>query len=201
MPDFLEVLKTRRSIRQYKPRTIPKEIILEMLDLCRYAANAHNSQPFRFIVILNTDLKKRLINAMTARYELDLRRDGVSKTTIQKIITHSKTRFLKAPVLIVACLTMEDMDHYPDQERQRCEFIMGVQSVANTLQNLLLIAHARGFGACWYCAPLFAPDTVKEVLNLPSSYLPQAFITLGIPDEIPSPITRKPLEDLVKILE
>ncbi len=201
MPEFLEVLQTRRSIRKYKPQAISKDQILELLDICRYAANAHNAQPYRFILLINPLLKQALIKAMATRYESDLRDDGVSESKIDKIIDTSNSRFLRAPVLILACLTMEDMDKYSNAERNQAELIMGVQSVANTLQNLLLLAHAKGLGANWYCAPLFCPDIVKTILNLPASYIPQAFITLGIPDETPPPIKHKLLEDLVLILE
>ncbi|NVM54187.1 MAG: nitroreductase family protein [Candidatus Helarchaeota archaeon] len=201
MPEFLEVLQTRRSIRRYKSQSIPKELILEILDLCRYAANAHNAQPFRFIILLNEALKNELIKSMASRYETDLRNDGLPEPNIQKIIANSTDQFLKAPVLIIACLIMDDMHQYPDPQRQYSELLMGVQSVANSIQNLLLVAHSKGLGACWFCAPLFCPDLVKSILNLPTSYIPQAFITLGIPDEMPSPIKRKQLEDLIHIIE
>ncbi|MEZ4580208.1 MAG: nitroreductase family protein [Caldilineaceae bacterium] len=44
-------------------------------------------------------------------------------------------------------------------------------------QNLLLAAHAHGLGACWMCAPLFVPDLVRTVLDLPPAWEPQALIT------------------------
>lgn len=201
MPEFLEVVQTRRSIRRYKSHPISKAQILDILDLCRYAANAHNAQPYRFVVILNSTIKQDLINAMTSQYEKDLQKDGQKDSDIKKIITLSRDRLLKAPVLILVCLTMVDMDEYPDSERQNCEFIMGVQSVANSIQNLSLLAHSKGLGTCVYCAPLFCPDIVRSELNLPPSYLPQAFITMGVPDETPLPIKRKPIEELVQFLE
>ena len=201
MPELLEVIQTRRSIRRYKSQSISKELILELLNLCRYAANAHNAQPFRFVIILNRQTKKTLIEALASQYEKDLRKDGLPEPNIKKIVNSSIDRFLNAPVLILACLTMDDMDRYNDSERQNCEFIMGVQSVANSIQNLLLLAHSKGLGACQFCVPLFCPETVKSVLNLPPSYMPQAFITLGVPDEVPPPIKRKPLEELVHFIE
>ena len=200
MLEFIEVLQTRRSIRQYKSEAIPKELILKLLDNCRYAANAHNSQPYRYIILQNPSIKATLIKEMVKRYEQDLRADGISEAIIIEIISTSQNRFLNAPVLILACLTMENMHKYPDSERQKAEFIMGIQSVANSSQNLLLAAHAEGLGACWYCAPLFCPDIVKSTLNLPDSYSPLAFITLGIPNETPPPINRKPIGEIVQFL-
>ena len=60
---------------------------------------------------------------------------------------------------------------------------MAVQSVALACQNLLLAAHAAGLGACWMCAPLFVPALVRQVLDLPEAWQPQALLTLGYPAE------------------
>jgi coenzyme F420-0:L-glutamate ligase / coenzyme F420-1:gamma-L-glutamate ligase len=80
-------------------------------------------------------------------------------------------------------LSMADMDRYPDRARQHNEWTMAVQSTAMAGQNLLLAAHAAGLGACWMCAPLFCPDAVREVLELPESWQPQGLVTLGYPAE------------------
>ena len=75
---------------------------------------------------------------------------------------------------------------------------MAIQSVALAAQNLLLTAHAAGLGACWRCAPLFCPDTVRETLSLPSDWEPQALITIGYPAEAGSPSERRSLADVVQ---
>ena len=75
------------------------------------------------------------------------------------------------------------MDTYPDPLRAEAERLMAVQSVALACQNLLLAAHDAGLGACWLCAPLFVPDVVRSVLDLPDQWHPQAIITLGYPAE------------------
>ncbi len=49
--DLIEFLKTRRSIRRFRKEKVPMEIIEKILDVARYAPSAHNSQPWRFIVI------------------------------------------------------------------------------------------------------------------------------------------------------
>jgi nitroreductase len=46
-------------------------------------------------------------------------------------------------------------------------------------ENLLLAAHAEGLGACWMCAPLFAPDVVRQVLDLPPNWEPQGLVLIG----------------------
>ena len=88
---------------------------------------------------------------------------------------------------------MEDMDSYPDELRQRNEWVMAVQSTAMAAQNLLLAAHAAGLGGCWMCAPLFCPDLVVETLELPTHWQPQALLTIGYPAE-EKVKRRRPLE-------
>jgi len=67
---------------------------------------------------------------------------------------------------------------------------------------MLLTAHAEGLGTCWFCAPLFCPELIRETLGIPKDIRPQALITLGYPAERPKTPPRKPLESIViKIIE
>jgi nitroreductase len=75
---------------------------------------------------------------------------------------------------------------------------MGVQSVAAAVQNLLLAAYAEGLGTCWFCAPLFCQQSVKEILKLPKEFEPQALITVGYPAEKPKAPKRKPLKSIAR---
>ena len=62
-PDnLLEFLKSRRSIRRFKPDPVPRDLILKVLDIARYAPSAHNSQPWRFIVVEDPSIKEELAN-------------------------------------------------------------------------------------------------------------------------------------------
>ena len=108
----------------------------------------------------------------------------------------SLERLTQAPLLILACLSMEKMDIYPDEKRRRAEMDMAVQAIGAAIQNLLLTAHYRGLGACWMCAPLFCPDVVCETLGLPREFLPQAIITIGYPDSISPPPPRESVEQI-----
>ena len=74
---------------------------------------------------------------------------------------------------------------------------MAAQSTAMALQNLLLAAHADGLGACWMCAPLFCPGAVRQALDLPPGWEPQALVTLGFPVDAGRPAGRKGLAEVV----
>lgn len=194
---FSSVIKTRRSIRKFKPDRVPDETIMKILDLARWAPSAHNAQPWRCIVINKEKLKERLAWAMGKVWLSDLLRDGVPEEKAEQIIRlESWERITRSPIVIIVCLTMKEMHRYPDRRRRAAEYIMGVQSVAAYIQTMLLAAHYHGLGACWICAPLFCKGAVKKVLNLPKDLEPQAMIVMGYPDEKPKPPLRKSLEEI-----
>lgn len=196
MIDLLTLMQTRRSIRRYDPREVPQHLVQQVLEAARWAPSAHNRQPWRFVVITESEAKVNLATAMGKRLRADLTRDNVPEVEIEKDVSRSYERITQAPVLILLALSMVDMDAYPDERRSRYEHTLAVQGVALAGQNLLLMAHYLGLGACWVCAPLFVPDVVQQALELPADWEAQALITMGYPAEIRER-TRQPLEEKV----
>ncbi|NDJ87030.1 MAG: nitroreductase family protein [Chloroflexi bacterium] len=172
---------TRRSIRVFQPRPIPDDLLRDLLTIAMWAPSAHNRQPWRFAVVTADDAKHHLASAMGDQLRADLQADGVSVAVIEKDVGRSYTRITGAAALVCLCMSMVDMDHYPDEHRAAAERVMAIQSTAMAGQNLLLAAHAAGLGACWMCAPLFCADVVRQVLRLPEDWEPQALIPLGYP--------------------
>jgi coenzyme F420-0:L-glutamate ligase/coenzyme F420-1:gamma-L-glutamate ligase len=196
-PDlFLSFARSRRSIRRYQAEPVPEQLIWELLQAATFAPSAHNRQPWRFVVVATDELKHRLAAAMGARLRADLQADGVPPERIEQDAERSYQRISTAPCLILVCLTLEEMDSYPDPQRQHHEWTMATQSVAMAGQNLLLAAQAHGLGGCWLCAPLFCPDVVRQTLALPPEWQPQGLITLGYPSESKTK-DRAPLESRV----
>ncbi len=179
--DLLSLLRARRSVRQYQSRVLPKECLDRIMEAATWAPSAHNRQPWRFVIISQLETKQSLARAMGARLRSDLEADGLDAAIISKDVNRSYQRMTSAPLLIVLCLSLEDMDEYPDAERSEHERAMAVQSTAMAGQNMLLMAQGLGLGACWMCAPLFCPDLVREVLELPADWSAQGMITLGFP--------------------
>ena len=136
-------------------------------------------------------MKTQLANAMALDFERDLTRDGLSQEKIQAQIKRSKERITSAPVAILLCLDVSEMDSYPDEKRQHAERMMAIQSVAAAGLQLLLAAHAEGLGGVWACWPLFAQETVRETLNLPEKWEPQGMFFVGYSESIPEGRERK----------
>jgi F420 biosynthesis protein FbiB-like protein len=197
---FVELTQSRRSIRKYRDEPVTRERMEQLLNAARWAPSAHNRQPWRFAVVESPARKHALAVAMGERLRADLQQDGVPQDVLERDAARSYLRITSAPAVIVVCVTMRDMDTYGDARRSHAEYIMATQSVAMATQNLLLAAHAAGLGACWMCAPLFVPDTVRAVLGLDEDWEPQALVTLGYPAEARTR-TRAPLALNVRFLD
>jgi coenzyme F420-0:L-glutamate ligase/coenzyme F420-1:gamma-L-glutamate ligase len=146
--------------------------------------------------VTELSLKSQLAEAMGRDFESDLRRDGVSPEKIQAQLKRSKDRLTSAPVAILLCLDMSEMDSYPDEKRQQAERMMAIQSVAAAGLQLLLAAHAEGLGGVWVCSPLFTQETIQKTLNLSAAWEPQAMFFVGYTDENPEARERKRVESI-----
>ncbi len=181
--DFWRLIKGRRSIRRYQAKPIAHTLLVEILEAAMWAPSAHNRQPWRFCVVTSSENKERLSRRMGERWRRDLSVEEVDPEIIERRVTISHARLTGAAALIIVSLSMQDMDAHGDLYRDHAEWVMATQSVALACQNLLLAAHFRKLGACWMCAPLFVPELVQNVLEIPTQWEPQALITLGYPAE------------------
>ncbi len=142
------------------------------------------------------DVKTQLADAMAQDFERDLRRDNLPPEKIQAQIKRSRDRITSAPAAILLCLDMSEMDSYPDEKRNRAEYMMAVQSAAAAGMQLLLAAHAEGLGGVWACWPLFAQETIRATLNLSDSWEPQGMFFIGYSEVIPVARERKPFQEI-----
>jgi coenzyme F420-0:L-glutamate ligase/coenzyme F420-1:gamma-L-glutamate ligase len=197
---LMRLLRGRRSIRRYGAAPVDDAVIERLVEAARLAPSAHNRQPWRFASLTDAAAKDALARAMGDWLRADRAADGDDAADIDGDVARSYARITGAAAVIVVCLTMEDMDIYPDAKRGEAERAMAAQSVAMAAQNLLLAAEAEGLAACWMCAPLFCPDTVRGALDFPAGWEPQGMITLGIaaPGQPSRPRGRKSVADILR---
>ncbi|WP_297159377.1 nitroreductase family protein [Thermogemmatispora sp.] len=195
--DLMTLLRSRRSVRVFQERPVPEALLEQVLEAARWAPSPHGRQPWRFVIFSDRERKERLIERMSAAWEAQLRLDQQPEEIIALRLEKSRQRIRQAPVLILACLYLEDLDRYPDAERQENERIMAIQSLGAAVQNMLLMAYELGLDTGWMCAPLFCPTVVCEALELDRRLHPQALITLGYAAADPKRRPRLPLETLV----
>ena len=194
--EFEALVNSRKSVRRFSDTPLELELVDRLLSTACQAPSAHNRQPWRFAVLSDFVTRDKLASAMGENLRADRLADGDDPHEIEKDVERSWNRITGAPVAILVCLTREDLDEYPDRDRQDAEVRMAMQGVAMAGENLLLAAHAHGLGACWMCAPLFAQGLVVEALNLPTSWEPQGLVLLGWPAGLGKIRDRRPLEEV-----
>lgn len=167
--DILELIKTRRTIKDFLPKFVEWDQISKVLDAARHAPSAGNLQNWKFIVVIDHELRKQLAEAALQQYEI-----------------------INAAVLIIVCAEPEKVERYYGLRGER---LYTVQNCAAAIQNMLLEAHSLGLGTRWIGA--FDEETLKTLLNIPEEIRPQAIIALGHPKEIPPKPPKLPLESVV----
>lgn len=195
---FENILRSRRSYKfEFSDKKVNKTLVEESIKLARWAPSAHNGQFWRYIIMEQGNSREILIENINNKLKDDLLRDGRSEEFIYRKIEKTKTNFLSSPYLILLCLDTKELEKYSDSERKKNEYVMGVQSVSASATYLLLAFEIRGLAACWYCAPLFVKDIIKDTMNLPKSFIPMAFFTVGYSTkEAPKP-NRKDLKEII----
>ncbi|MFQ6077102.1 MAG: nitroreductase family protein [Candidatus Bathyarchaeia archaeon] len=200
--DVLEAIRTRVSVRRYKPDPVPEAMIETVLGAACRAPSGANQQPWRFIVIRNPDTK-RMIGEISVKggaalispkvAERVVRSYRISdperrRAVIQSMVTGSRYRFIgEVPVLIAACA---------DTSVSPRTYMLDTSAA---IENMLLAAHGLGLGACWTMVALLNPSDeagVKRILGVPNHVKVVAIVTLGFPSRVPRPRPRKGLGEV-----
>ena len=170
---FLDLAKTRKSVRRFKDKTISDEMIKMLLKAAKSAPSAGNCQPWMFYVIKNAELIRAI-----AEESLGQKFAGT------------------APLMIVVCA---DAPRSAARYAERGQSLYCIQDTAAAIQNILLCAHDIGLGACW-CGAFDEADVAKK-LDLPESLRPVALLPIGYPAQIPTPRIRRPISEISVFIE
>ncbi len=192
-----EVITGRRSVRAFRSDPVPRDVIEAAITAAGWAPSPHGAQPWRFVVIESLEHRSGLANAMAADWRRQLELDGQEEEIVQIRLQKGKSRLLDAPVLVLVCLYLSDLDEYPDEDRQQVEETMAIQSLGSAVQNFLLSIYANGYDAGWMCAPLFCPEIVQQHLGLDPQMIPHALLPVGRAARDPVRKPRLALDQLV----
>ena len=191
-------IRARRSIRGLAGPPLPPDQVEALIALALTAPAPHHTEPWRFVEV-SPARREALADAMGAAWAADLEQDGHTAERRAWALTRSRRRVVGAPTLILGCLVAEGLNAYEDDRRARAEWGLAQHSFGAALQNVLLGASARGLGAYWISAPLYAPAEVRDALDLDASWEPQALVCLGAPSADYTPFDR-PARDLSRFL-
>lgn len=172
--ELFEAIAKRRSIRQFDPaKPVGDDIVRKLLEVAIAAPSAGNGQNWRFVVVRDAAVKKRL--AFDAGHQ----------------------RFIdQAPVVIVVCCDLEGAEkNYGD--RGRSTYVL--QDTAAAIENILLSVTSLGLGSCWIGA--FNESVAAEILKLPKGLRPVAMLPIGVPAEPANRVPpRKKIEDVASFV-
>jgi F420 biosynthesis protein FbiB-like protein len=193
------VLRGRRSIRTYHDRPVDPDVLERVVGAACHAPSPHHSFPWRLAILTGDEAKTRLADAMAARWQADLTRDGIPPADIDAELGKSRRRLVASPIVLVGSVYHEPLDEYPDYERQRAETLMAAHSLGAALQNVMLAAHANELASCWMCAPVFCSEVVRDALGLDRDLIPHAIVTIGYPVQPPRDRPRPDIDQIVAL--
>lgn len=206
---LLDLMRDRRSVRQYARRPVERSVVEILLEAARWAPSNWNGQPWVFVVLDDPVSIGRVYAA------LDARTAGVTASSgadarLARFVEHCRAYFgvlRDCPVLIAACykptgqVFEEAVVRHFDDPGGVAAWNPNLLSLGMAVQNLLLCAHAAGLGACFHSGPVaFLRGPLHELLGLPPRLELAGFVTLGWPaaDAPPQQVRRKPLEHALR---
>lgn len=187
-PSYFDVVNAQRAQRELRPDPVPEEWIEKILEAGTHAPSAMNSQPWRFVVAQDPEVRQQIADGARAAWEgfaRDLTKDQ-STPGFKAVDGWAMGGLAQAPVIIVLC---GDTDVLPLEQ-------MG-SSIFPAAQNILLAANALGLASLMSNLPLFAPDgALAKVLGLPDHIVPLATLPIGYPARELGPPRRRPIGDV-----
>lgn len=197
--EFLELARTRRSIRKWKPDLIPDEYIEQMLEAARWAMSGANAQPWEFIVIKSREIKLKLaevhIRFREAQRIVESTRSQEFRQPHYRINNPIDVLWTEAPVVIAIVGDQRTLQASTLFMRYY-ELHTFDQNMANATTMLHLAAAALGLGAEWISIDQPMNESMKPILGIPAEIRLFTLNPVGYPAGKPAPYRRK-LSELI----
>ncbi len=173
LTDVIEIIRTRRSIRNYREDPLSDEDIKFLIDCARYAPSGSNMQPWSFLVIQNKEVMQKLSeNGKKAMIPLAEKIANDPKRAagfISYLKAKGSNLFYNAPLLIII---------FGNKISVTADW-----DCAMAAQNMMLAAHSRGIGSCWIglVMPALMDEKILVELGAPAGYKAVAPLIFGYP--------------------
>ena len=179
--DFIEGIKTRRSIRNYTGDRVTKAQIEEIIEITRFAPSWKNSQTPKYIAVMDYDLMVKIANEGVLGFE------------------KNSNNIKGASALIIVAYNTGICGFNPDGSyttSKKDAWEMFDAGIAT--QTLSLAAHAKGLGTV--ILGIFDDEKVAELINLPEGMKVAALVPIGYPERISEAPKRKEVSELLTII-
>jgi nitroreductase len=173
---LLELVKKRRSVRWFKPDSIPDEYIDKIIEVARWAPSGFHTQPWEFVVVKKKDIKDKIIISLRGEPALTSRREN----------------YENAPVFIILLGDWRAKVGLPGsvEEQNRRVDNLFCSSLASAFLYMHLAATSLGLASAWVSAS--ASDgpqrKIKEILKIPDALRIYDMMAVGYGSR--SPITK-----------
>lgn len=154
---FTDLILSRRSIRQFKPDSLPQDILPKLVDAARLAPSAANLQPLEYILVSDESTRKKVFSCL--RWAAYIAPEGNPQPGHEPM----------AYVVILVNTKIRDKGFERD--------------AGAAAENLILAAWEYGIGSCWIIS--VDRSLLQEILSIPETYIIDSVIALGYPDESP----------------
>ena len=225
--EIIEAIRTRRSIRSFKPDQVPKHILEEILKTSLWAPSSSNTQTWEFAVLggkVLSELNDLVVEKVKAEWD-------TSKLTYKNVSVDIPYPELHEPYHRRAMDTREHIDRHQfphgttDLEEKRSNYLLygalyygapnviiiyverslfprAILNIGIITQTIALAALAYGLGTCLMSMPISWPEVVREHLGLPETKALAQAVAIGYPDieaEVNNFIrTRDPLDVFIR---
>ncbi|MGE5676045.1 MAG: nitroreductase family protein [Mycobacterium leprae] len=214
--ELAELIRTRRSIRKYKPADVPDEMLLKAIDLATWAPNGGNFQPWQYVVVKNKSVINQIADAFDERSRLMAswpEAEPFREHADRWIAKGSFFRYAPACIavmvghyqsvadrMLAARIAQNDPVAKEMYEWRRFGATR-IQTIGGAIENLLLALHQQGLGACWMAGPQQCKGDVERILGIDTTQFDfVALVPVGWPDEEKTGGARKPLDQVVRFI-
>lgn len=189
----------RRSVRRFADAPVEPDLIESAVAEALTAPAPHHTRPVRFVWLTDRARRVRLLDRMKDAWRAHLASDGRPPEEIERRVSRGQILYDAPEVVIPFVVATEatGAHSYPDPERTAAEHTMFTVAAGAAVQALLVALAVRSVGSCWIGSTIFAPDVVRDALELPADWEPLGAIAIGYPAEPPSPRDPAPPGDLL----
>lgn len=199
---LLALLRTRRSVRRFRPDPLSPPELDALVEAATSAPSAGNRQAYRLLLVTSRprlDAMAEAVRGEVLRLRATLREDVAPEAAayLESFLHFAAAPLVVAPIHRCGPDLLAAAGGAVTVARGDAD---ALASVAASIENLLLCAHALGLGACWMTGPLVAADALGKVLEVPRGWAVSALVPVGRPAESPEPPPRRRPETLVRHL-
>ena len=198
--DFAERITRRRTVREYSPDPVPRNLVEECIRVAGSAPSGANLQPWHFVLVSDRVIKKKIREAAEAEEGENYTRRFPEEwlERLAPLGTDAVKPYLEiAPYLIVVFKIDYGLVTDPDGTERKVKHYYVNESVGLAAGFLLTALHLAGLATLTHTpSPM---GFLAEILQVPKNYRPYLLIPVGYPasDARVPDITKKSLEEIL----